>query len=147
MSVKKVIIRHINKFEIWGSRSGAPEDSSIAGRDAVSLGKRFPTLRGTVRTSTSREHLTLKMKELHSFEKSWTSTPTHTHTHKHIQWQGVISHKTQILKSEKSVIVSTISDYYKEKRWSCEHLKCVSPTLNSIHCEILLCLRKTHARS
>jgi hypothetical protein len=54
MSVKKVITKHINKFEILASRSGAPEDSSIAGRDAVSLGKRFQTLQGTVRPSTSK---------------------------------------------------------------------------------------------
>jgi len=84
MSIKKVIIEHIKKFEISGSRSGAPEDSSIVGRNAVSLGKRFPTLWGTVKPSTSKEHVTLKMKELHSFETSGTPPPP-PHPHHHTQ--------------------------------------------------------------
>ena len=52
MSVKKVNIKYIEKFEMRGSRSGVPEDSNLAGRDAVSLGKRFPALREIVKPST-----------------------------------------------------------------------------------------------
>jgi hypothetical protein len=41
MCVKNVIIEGTEKFEILGSRSDAPEDSSLVGRDAVSLGKDY----------------------------------------------------------------------------------------------------------